>query len=95
MFVRKNSLYASLPLPSISTELPPSPCAEKVSAFSDCHIYEYDSSEFQIIGMVLPRQRLHLCSLLRGGVIFQTRLRIDDIFLSHRFFFLVAKMIFA
>lgn len=38
MCVRKNSLYASLPLPSIPTELPPSPCAEKVSAFSDFHI---------------------------------------------------------
>ena len=93
MFVRKSSLYASLPLPSIPSELPPSPCAEKVSAFSDCHIYEYDSSEFQIIGMVLPRQRLHLRSLLRGVVILQTRLRIDHTFLSYRF--LVGKMIFA
>ena len=32
--VRKNSLYIGLPLPSIPTELPPSPCAEKVYAFS-------------------------------------------------------------
>ena len=42
--MRKSSLYASLPLPSIPSELPPSPCAEKVYAFSDCHIYEYDFS---------------------------------------------------
>ena len=33
--VRKSSLYASLPLPSIPMELPPSPCAEKVYAFFD------------------------------------------------------------
>ncbi len=38
MCVRKSSLYASLPLPSIPLELPPSPCAEKVNAFSDFHI---------------------------------------------------------
>ena len=38
MCVRKSSLYASLPLPSIPTELPPSSCAEKVNAFSDFHI---------------------------------------------------------
>ena len=50
---------------------------------------------FQMTATVLQHQRLHLCSLLRGGVIYQTRLRIDDIFLSYRFFFLVAKMIFA
>ena len=45
MCVRKNSLYIGLPLPSIPTELPPSPCSEKVHAFSDCHIYEYDFSK--------------------------------------------------
>ena len=45
MCVRKNSLYASLPLPSIPTALPPSPRTEKVHAFSDCHIYEYDFSK--------------------------------------------------
>ena len=33
--MRKNSLYIGLPLPSIPTELPPSPWSEKVSAFSD------------------------------------------------------------
>ena len=38
MCVRKSSLYASLLLPSIPIELPPSPCAEKVYAFSDCYI---------------------------------------------------------
>ena len=39
MCVRKSSLYASLPLPSIPPELPPSPCAEKVYAFSDIVTY--------------------------------------------------------
>ena len=37
--MRKSSLYIGLPLPSIPSELPPSPCAEKVSAFSDIVIY--------------------------------------------------------
>ena len=37
--MRKSSLYSSLPLPSIPPELPPSPCSEKVSAFSDIVIY--------------------------------------------------------
>ena len=63
MCMRKSSLYASLPLPSIPTELPPSPCAEKVSAFSDCHIYEYDSSEFQMTVTVLQHLNDTSCLL--------------------------------
>ena len=37
--MRKNSLYIGLPLPSIPSELPPSPWSEKVYAFSDIIIY--------------------------------------------------------
>ena len=56
----KNSLYASLPLPSIPTELPPSPCAEKVNAFSDfLKCMNTIFRGFQISGMVLQRLRLH------------------------------------
>ena len=59
MYVMKNSLYASLPLPSIPTELPPSPCAEKVYAFSDIVIYTNTIPGFQITATVLQHQRLH------------------------------------
>ncbi len=54
MCVGKNSLYASLPLPSIPAELPPSPCAEKVCAFND--IVKYMNTilrGFQMTTMVL------------------------------------------
>ena len=61
MCVRKSSLYASLPLPSIPTELPPSPCAEKVYAFFDSlKCMNTILRGFQRTVTVLQYLRLHL-----------------------------------
>ena len=59
MFVVKSSLCASLPLPSIPTELPPSPCAEKVNAFNNIVIYTNTIFRgFQMTVTVLQHLRL-------------------------------------